>query len=874
MDIDENDILFTNKFINEPNLSTEIPKEFNEEFKTYYKNELEKQYNKKLQNISTNLLTELDEYNDSNSIYNTNKINESSVSNVELKRKTKEIKTFVSIDSRDRDKILYLKPSYFKVFLGKTFNNVKTIRLASIEFPNTNAVINSINNNIYWRNQEDIDDDIIDNITKTYPVYNVQLRIGSYIVSTLTDEMTSKLASIKRRNKTGDFHYFILDLDIDTDIVTITSLILTQLPNNPISVTTGIGLITVSAPNHGYTTGDIIYIVGGKNVGGINSSIINGPQTITVLNANSIQYEVNVKAGETSQGGGNTVKTGRKAPFQMLFGENSYTIAQNIGYPLENSSQRIDTSIQAMSNFYQLKITLLEPHNFQNTFSYIGQTCLISASGTNPTIDGNKVITGIIDSFSFLISVNTKIDFTIINSGMITFDSRTISITSSANFDFDTVLVTTFTDHNYDPDDIGKKITFYDTISKPSFNQENPIFGVLSPTLLVIPGTILDGGDVNVINPGDGGNMPRHDPFISQTLIINSFTVGNISVIGCNNHNLSIGDRIKFYNIITSPSITNSNSGIFTVYSVLDNNNFTIDFMTTSYDIEVLNKEEAYIGLADVIVTFPYHNFNKITTINAVVDLDGYNVEINTQLPHNLNDGDTVRVMETNTTPIIDDGDYIIRYVDTDTFRIIFPGGIGVSIGSFGIIGMSNKFYIYGASSVGGIEANSLNKLEYNVKDIIDEHSFTFESISFATSSSKGGGDNVFISSLRHGFNGVQTNTKNSLLNRSINLEGENYAFLCCPQLSTMRNTGYVENIFARITLDQSPGSMVFNFLSNPKEFDTPLNNLSELDFSIVNYNNTLYDFNDLDYSFCLEITEIIDTTESFNFSSRRGINN
>jgi hypothetical protein len=86
-------------------------------------------------------------------------------------------------------------------------------------------------------------------------------------------------------------------------------------------------------------------------------------------------------------------------------------------------------------------------------------------------------------------------------------------------------------------------------------------------------------------------------------------------------------------------------------------------------------------------------------------------------------------------------------------------------------------------------------------------------------------------------------------------------------------NTGNVQNIFARITLDQSPGSMVFSYLSNPKLFDSvPLNQLNELEFSILNYNGTEYEFNDLDYSFTLEITEVIDVTEGFQISSRRGI--
>lgn len=853
MDIDENDILMTNVFINNPD--TTVVDESNEEFKKYYKKEKLK---KEIDNLKTKKNTETQEF--------TEKLNE---------RKTREVKTFVSIDSRDRTKILYTKPNYFKIFLGRTLYNVKNVRLASIEFPNTNAVINSSNNRIYWRNQEDIDDDIIDNITKKYPIYSVELRIGSYIATTLGNEMTSKLVALKRKNKTGDFHYFSVNLDIDTDIVTMTSLILTQLPNNPLSVTAGLGLITVNAPNHGYSTGDKIYMIGTKSVAGITSTSLGGEQTITVLNANTFQYEINIKAGETSLGGGNTLKTGRLAPFQLLFGEKSNTLAPNIGYPFENSSQSVNTFIKSIVDYYQIRITMAEHHNMLNTFDYIGQVCLISSSGTTPNIDGNRVITKIIDEFTILVSVNQKLDFGVSNSGELIFDGRNIGITSITNNDINTVLIETFTEHNYEASDINSKITLYNTTSVPTFDEENVIYSIPSDKLIVIPGELLDGGEVNVVNPGDGGSLPYHLPLYTYTMIITNVIPGNITTITCNNHGLVVGDRVKIFNLVTSPSITNVNAGIHNVYTILDNNTFTINFETIAYDEEIVNKEEAYIGLQKIKVKFPYHGFNKITFITPVVDLIDplYNVEITTQLSHNLVDGDSVRVMNTDTTPIIDEGGYIVKVIDSDTFRIIFPGGIGVSVGTYGIMGMSNDFYIYGATSIGEIPENGINNILYTVKDIIDENTFTFDCASFAEKSEKGGGNNMYISSLKHGFNGIQTNTKNSLLNRSINLEGENYAFLCCPTLSTMMNTGDVKNIFARITLDQSPGSMVFNFLSNPKEFDTaPLNKLEELEFSIVNYDGTLYEFNDLDYSMTFEIIELVDTTENFNYSSRRGV--
>jgi hypothetical protein len=197
-----------------------------------------------------------------------------------------------------------------------------------------------------------------------------------------------------------------------------------------------------------------------------------------------------------------------------------------------------------------------------------------------------------------------------------------------------------------------------------------------------------------------------------------------------------------------------------------------------------------------------------------------------------------------------------------------------MSRGHNGIIGFDQDFYLYGAIGVGGISPTDINNKKYILRDILDENSFTFYNQNiFATSTASDGGNGLYISSLLHGFNGIQTNTKNNVLNRSINLQGENYAFLCCPQLATMMNTGNVKNIFARISLDQSPGSMVFSFLSNPKTFDTtPLDKLDELEFSIVNYDGTLYEFNDLDYSFTLQITEVIDITDNFNMSSRRGI--
>ena len=354
MDIEENDLVYSNVFIPQPELNTEVSNESNEEFKKFYKQEESLNKEKKLRDTLDRMSIRslyLNEDTDSNSILNSNRfnvdnasiksINKSKLSEALPSRRNKEIVTYVSIDSRDRDKLIYKNPSHFEIFLGKTFYNVKSIKLASVEFPNTNAVINSNNNKIYWRNLEDITTDTINAITQTYPTYDVSLRIGSYISGSLQTEISHKLGTVKRKDGNSDYHYFLVTLDVDTDVVTFTSLILTQLPNNPIQTSSNSTVLRINAPNHGYSNGEFIYLVGGKTLAGIPSTTINAKHKIVIIDSNTFDIEINIKAGESLLGGGNTLKSGRIAPFQLLFGEYSKTVAQNIGFPLENSSQLI-----------------------------------------------------------------------------------------------------------------------------------------------------------------------------------------------------------------------------------------------------------------------------------------------------------------------------------------------------------------------------------------------------------------------------------------------------------------------------------------------------------------------------------------------------
>lgn len=912
MDRDENDLLATNVFIPKPELENEVPKDGIDEFKSYYLKNLDLENQTKIIDEIKNIKIGEDPAAQDHDLLNTNAINFSTSNQepVEL-RKTKEVKTFVNIDSRDRDKNIYKKPSRFKIFLSKTFYNVKSIRLASIEFPNTDAVINDKNKFVYWRNQEDIDLDkdanavVTINQKTTYPIYSTSLRVGRYTVSSLQTEIINKMNKVKRRNGGGDFHSFVVTLDLSTDIVTFIGLTLKELTVNPFAVTAGENLITVTAPNHGYTLDEVIYITGATSVGGIPAANINGFKSVILIPNEDDQFRFQVNVNATiadTNGGGSTVKVGKQAPFQLLWGghsTSSNTFSQNLGFPLEDSSKRIYTEIKKLENIYQMKITTSTPHLLTNDdIAKELEIGYIQLGAFQPNT--RKLITSIPSANTILVQVDDDqmtIDFSQNinnNQNRIRFDNnnnKVLTVESYSVYTEQLFILTTNVDHRYELGDIGKSINLYNTQNLNDFDDTSNYDGTytisqrLSSTQIILPGIITERKKENI------GYIPRHEPFNTWTVPISDIspsTFTGYTTITCSvNHKLIKNDTIRLVNVNTSPVLSKNN--VF-IISRVTSTTFDIEQTFTNSNVNA----NSFVSTGLIEVSFPNHKFNKITDIvwvkedvspppaNSITTT----VEIETIIPHGLNTNDKIRIMETNTDPDPIDGWYTVTKIDNDIFSIPVPlrlsstqpkdddGDPNTTTMVTGIIGMSNSFNLYGVEDISNISASVLNGMGFTVRDVIDENTFTFYvSNSFAESSVRGGGDNIYISSDKHGFSGIQTNTKDDILNRSINLEGENYCFLTCPQLDTMKNTGSVKNIFARISLDQAPGYICFNYLSNPKDFDkVPLSTLGELEFACVNYDGSLYDFNDLDYSFVLEIVEVIDDSNAFNISSRRGI--
>ena len=768
MDIDPVDLLNTNQFIKTPELEKNIQLKKETEFKKFYEIESDKQNDTKILQSLDNFI---DESQDPSNLLTTNIVDFSKGKNYNGSRTTREITTLVSVDSRDRDNLLYPKPNNFKIFLNKTFLNVKSIRLSSLEFPNTNAVINSVNRNLFWRNQEDINLDftLTNNNQLTYPVYTNQLRIGNYIASSLQTEITNKLNVIRRKQGQsngnsiiGDYHYFVIVLDIETDIVTFISLILKQLSNNPITTTIDSGIIKVFATSHGYNTNDNIYLVDCKSVAGIEASLLNGFHIITVINQNVYTFEVNVKASQTigdstkGGGGGNIVKSGTQAPFQLLWGQEDLTIAQNIGFPLENSSQIMYTNInQAFENIYQMNITTSTIHGLSRDFAYVGQSLNLGTLVNNTFVQFYSfTITDIPNSTNILVQVNDNTiseilsginGFPLSNTNYIKFGTQTpINVYIYQEYTTQSFLVTTTTPHGYNFNDINLTIiSLYNTVDQTVTNDTNYdgdyyISQILDNYRLILPGILVN---INIHNNGIYGQIPKLNPFITFTATITNI-VPNFTFIGglyytkitCSiPHKLQINtvdpklnDYVYFYNVVSAPTFINS----IQVTTIIDPYSFLIQFKMSSINMDNITNQLAYIGTGLINVDYPSHGFNSILSITQY---DIGQALVQTTINHNLESAKIIRISNTDAksstnNSSMNDTYNIVSIESNDSFvisRLSGKGFITIStIGTTGIIGLSNEFILYSSNDTGGIPSTMLNNYHYTIRDILDTNTF------------------------------------------------------------------------------------------------------------------------------------------------------
>lgn len=775
-----------------------------------------------------------------------------------------------------------------------------------------------------------------------FPQYTVEIKPGNYTANTLTTQISHDLGLIKRRNGNGDFHFFEVKVNLDTDVITLDSVITSQLPNNSLSTIAGSTTITVNQKGHGFKTGDRVKMIGVKNIAGIRGDILNGDYSVNVLDFNTFTYEVITRASETSDGGGNTIRTGKDAPFRLLFGTSNTRIQFNTGFPNEDSSQFIGSSnpittkslkisnVSIISN-NKIRFTTTSNHDLQPIKIY----SISSISIGLPTIITTNTPHNI--HLPSRVTIRNTNSIPIINGtffgvpiGKFAFQLRGFNVTSPGNsgevlignekikiFNLSTV-----------PNILIEPVFFIENI--PSPNQFDILFRATSINTLSFPNTIIGTNQVLINHPNHSFNQ------LSSITPLNN-TFANIKTFL---PNTLLGSRTENVDIIAGPSGTNTvdillnNHGIVTSDILIIKNSTSNPIVDGSYSVQVIDINSLRINF--VFSTFIDGTATVLTGDNIIISnsnslpkIDGsYSIHnrliisnialgsitsvITTTTLHNWSVGDIITISNTNSTPIID-GKYTIQSIISPlSFEIplnedvVSPGSTGIIInnnrfiietgfqivihGVYGVLGRNNNVIHYrikpqvnGSNNIADISINVLNGVLRPISKLIDIDNYIITTIEeYANETISAGGDSIVVSSNNHGVKSIQANTgsgnPNGVLFRSISLEGANYTYMVCEidglDLQTVLNTSNISNTFAKILLSEAPGFLMFNsFISEAKVFDNSIAKLDFMNFKIVTPEGFSFQFNDIDYSFTLRITELVEQIQDAYISSNTGSN-
>lgn len=937
-----------------------------------------------------------------------------------FKQKTiqREKTQIIDINSGMRDKDKYPNINDFTTFLGKTFFNVKSIKLISTEIPNTDQVIKELpieiqNNIISWQNEEDADLNLYNNVLFNtvvantidltleshglqigsyhairiynskldtdisitgiidrkvkvlavnsstlrfnyytsitqgtcnldlgYPVYTVNIKPGYYSVSTLVTQMTTDFNLVKRRNGTGDYHFFTITANLDTDIITLNSVILTQLGSSPIYTTAGSTILTFTQLGHGYYTGDNVRIVGAKTIAGISSTLINAIYQVIVLDSNTFTIEVNVVANETLQGGGTTVKTGREAPFRILFDTENTKIQFNTGFPDEDSTDLISKNNPITTKTLSINNVDIMPNNkirLTTTVNHKLDACIIRDI-TSISTGVNTVIT---TSTPHLLELPVRINMRNTNSTP-KLNGQYIAIATGPNtFIIENVYVTVSGNTGqvlYS----GDKINIQGLKTVPNIELQPYFFIEAVPALNQIDITFyIESWDSNSVN---NTIIKTNQIFINHPL--HGFNrLSNITQVGTEfadcklylPHTL-LGSRTELVSIIDGPPTTNTVDILLTKHGLTTSDTIKVEDSTTVigtngvYKVQVIDQDTLRVRVihsgftagtgtiltGDKIVITESNSLPKIDSnyyiqnrlIISNINTGIISSEITTTNPHNWSVGDQVTITESDSVDVIDGTHTIQSITGLNSFTIDIDAPVTFS-GTTGIIVNNTRFLIKtgvtlttpgsniagfisrnldiihyriepeepNGNNIGGIDLKVLNGVQRPIERLIDINNYMIRIDEvFANKTITAGGLNVRIASNIHGYrpNQLNTDTGTSLgkLYRSISLEGEEYIFLVCDGLDCVLNNSGINDVFAKILLSELPGYRLYNtFVSTAKVFDQPINQLSELRFRFMTSHGYLFDFNNIDYSLSLEITEIINQHETSWVSSRTGNN-
>lgn len=278
----------------------------------------------------------------------------------------------------------YPNPSNYKIPFNKRIDNVVCIKMKSSEIPNTYKLVFNVsnmnnitnaNNILRWENAMDEPNNI----------YTITIPPGNYSsekLETIMETLISQVPRVINRPNIIPFNNIKIKINQSNNITQLTSYNQYTLPNCITNLETSADMIswtlTINHPNHNQNIGSIITILKSQNYKNIDSTYINGQQTISKILGNDF-YQITFKYINpldyyTDGNGGYSIIILTLNSFKIYFDQTDtigdvlgFKNTGNVGsitpYSNANNNYTIDNS---QSYIYGVENILIVNNNIQN----------------------------------------------------------------------------------------------------------------------------------------------------------------------------------------------------------------------------------------------------------------------------------------------------------------------------------------------------------------------------------------------------------------------------------------------------------------------------------------------------------------------------
>jgi hypothetical protein len=562
-------------------------------------------------------------------------------------------------------------------------------------------------------------------------IYHVDVKPGNYSARSLALQIQNDINKIKRRGGKGQFHFFEVSVNLDTDIMVFDSVITTRLPSNSLSTLAGTTILTVNQREHGFKTGERVKMIGVKQFAGIPTAELNGDFIVNVVDFNSFTIEVLTRASETTDGGGNTIRTGKGAPFRLLFDTEMTKIQINTGFPDEDSSESVigsesgaSVSALAISDVEKIdqetiRVTTTEPHWLEivkkfdiiSIENYLTNRVLFRTSHPHGLELPSKIF---VRNTNCLPEINGS--FFAFPNGPDVFYIKNAFVSVSGNSG--TLL--------YNGDRV--KIKGLDTV--PSVSQ-NPIFfveNIFDNFSFDVKFNLESINLESVVGSSVGTSrltIKHQDHGFNELVSIDNHTrPGFLKILLANENSKIFGRRITGANIEDGPVSTNTIDILVPFHFletsdevvIIGSNSFPI--IDGTYKIQKVSDDVIRInfihenadfipGACTVLIggSVVLSETNCFPRVNGSFHVDNTRIisrisegtitsMITTTQPHDLSVGDQIILKNTNSTPVLDGTFFVFSVIDSMNFTVSGFEEPIVLEGNFGIITFSKKLIV------------------------------------------------------------------------------------------------------------------------------------------------------------------------------------